>query len=315
MTGYGAGAASAAGTGEGAGVGTGDLGGQGQSGGHDGGQQAGSQAPENWRTMLPAELQEAPQLKDVKDFGSLAKQFIDQQKFLGNSIRIPGEDASPEQKMEFYGKLQKHAAGKLVPMPDPNNAESVQAFWESVGVPADHKSYTIDEGMQVDQAWLDGFKETAKKYGLTKTAFRQFVKDYVDKSNADLEAGKQAQTADLQSLQTEWGMATDARINDIAKLAEVFGLPEDFKNAIKSKAVGSHWLKPLWKIVEHLGGLAGEGREVAIQPGGSVADSPAEIKAKIAEIEANPAFLNRRDPMNASLVKKRFELFEKLNAN
>lgn len=292
---------------------------QGQQGGQqqDGGDQQGQQQNQgaDWRSHLAPEYQEAPQLKDVKDFNSLAKQFIDQQRFLGNSIRIPGEDASPEQRQEFFQKVQKHAAGKLVPMPDPNDSAAVSAFWSAVGVPDDPTTYTIDEGVDVDQAWLEGLKPVAKKYGLTKEAFRAFVKDYADKSRDDIEASNAVQAEDLKTLSAEWGMATEARMNDISKMADVFGFPEDFKQAIKNKAVGSQWLKPLWSIIEQLGGLAGEGREVGVQPGGSVPDSPAELKAKIAEIEANPAFLNRRDPMNKSLVQKRFELFQKLNSN
>lgn len=278
----------------------------------------GEQTPapsDNWRSHLAPEYQEAPQLKDVKDFNSLAKQFIDQQKFLGNSIRIPGEDASPEQLQEFYNKVQKHAAGKLVPMPDTNDEAAMSAFWESVGVPKDPAAYAIDEGVEVNQEWLDGFRPIAKKYGLTKAAFRQFVKDYADKARADLAENSATQAEDLKSLQTEWGMATDARMNDIAKMAEVFQFPEGFRRALKDKQVGSQWLKPLWSVIEQLGGLAGEGREVSMQPGGSVPDSPGELRAKIAEIEANPAFLNKRDPMNQSLVQKRFELFQKLNSN
>ena len=281
-------------------------------GGGDGGRTAGT--VEDWRTQLPADLQEAPQLKDVKDVGALAKQFVDQQRYLGNSIRIPGEDASPEQRQDFLAKLHKHADGKLVPMPNPEDPEAMAAFWGSVGVPSDHNNYTIDDSVDFDADRLDTWKKEAKKYGLTQKAFRQFVNDQLVVQKEQAEKGRQLQNQDMQELQTDWGQATQARLNDIQKFAQVMDLPKNFQEALADNQVGSQWLKPLWRIIEQFGGM-GEGKEVAFQPGGSIPDSPAELKAKIAEIEANPALMDQRHPQHKVLVQKRFELFKQLEDN
>lgn len=71
-------------------------------------------------------------------------------------------------------------------------------------------------------------------------------------------------------------------------------------------------MKAIHGIIQQFGGL-GEGKQVAFQPGGSIPDGPAELRAKIAEIEANPAFMNPRDPQQKILVKKRVELFAELD--
>lgn len=266
------------------------------------------QPSQDWRSQIPAELRDAPQLKDVKDLGSLAKQFVDQQRFLGNSIRIPGEDAGPESRQEFIAKLQKHAPD-LIRRPDPSDEAAMAEFWAQAGVPNDPAAYEVEEGVTLPEERLTNIKALARKYGLTKDKFRQFVKDTVAQETAAMEQAQQSQQEDFKALASEWGHATEGRINDIKKFAEVMQLPEGFRNALQQGQVGSEWLKAMHNIIQQFGGMR-ERSEVAFQPGGSIPDSPAELKAKIAEIEANPAFLNNRAPQHQGLVQKRFELIQ-----
>lgn len=268
------------------------------------------QPSQDWRSQIPAELRDAPQLKDVKDLGSLAKQFVDQQRFLGNSIRIPGEDAGPESRQEFIAKLQKHAPD-LIRRPDPSDEAAMAEFWEQAGVPRDANAYDVEEGITLPEERLTNIKALARKYGLTKDKFRQFVKDTVAQETAAMEQAQQSQQEDFKQLASEWGLSTEGRINDIKRFAEVMQLPEGFRNALQQGQVGSEWLKAMHNIIQQFGGMK-EGAEIAYQPGSAIPDSPAEMNEKVKEIEANPGFLNPRDPRHQSLVQKRFELIQKI---
>jgi hypothetical protein len=50
----------------------------------------------DWRANLSDDLRSSKGLESVKDVESLAKQFLDAQSHIGNSIRIPGEDAGQD---------------------------------------------------------------------------------------------------------------------------------------------------------------------------------------------------------------------------
>ena len=53
--------------------------------------------PVDFRSSLPEDLREEASLADIKDVGSLAKSYVNAQRMLGSSIRIPGQDAGEEQ--------------------------------------------------------------------------------------------------------------------------------------------------------------------------------------------------------------------------
>ena len=73
------------------------------------------EAAYDWKAELPEEIRDSPMVKEAPDLATLAKQAIDYQRMSGNSIRIPGEDASDEAITDFRGKLSKVG---MVPLDD-----------------------------------------------------------------------------------------------------------------------------------------------------------------------------------------------------
>ena len=302
----GAGGTAEGSVGSGDGIGFGTVGSAGTTGA------AGLPGVTDWRGSLPAELQGAPQLKDVKDIGSLAKQFIDQQRFLGNSIRIPGEDAGEPGRREFREKLMK-ADPTLTIRPDATNAEMMAEFWEMAGVPRDESGYEIGEDAGESEESAKEIRARAKKYGMTKSGFDLMVRDRLVLKQAGEQRAQETMAADAKSLATEWGASTEARTADVKKFAEAMGLPQEFQKALAAGRVGSEWIKALDGIVKQFGGLS-EGKQIAFQAGGSIPASPTEIRSKINEIMANPIYQNNRHPEFKNLVNKVIELRKQLNA-
>lgn len=289
---------------------TGQQGGQGD--GHAGGQGDG-QSGGDWRTSLPEDLRGAPQLKDVKDVGSLAKQFIDLQRFAGGAIRRPGPDASPQERQEYLQKLMKHDP-EVILRPNPQDEKAMAEFWEMAGVPANEDGYDIDQELKIDPEFLKEVKARAKKYGMTKNAFVQMVKDRVEMEQARVQKDAEFLEGEMKTLSNEWGMATEAKINDIKKFAEVMNLPKSFQDALASKKVSADWYQAIDRIIQQFGGMS-EGKQVAFQPGGSIPDGPAELRAKINETMRNEAYTNPRHPDHEAMVKKVVKYREQLNAN
>lgn len=264
----------------------------------------------DWREAIPAEYRDAPALKDVKDIGSLAKQFVDQTRYLGNAIRIPGEDAGATGRAEFLQKIQRHAP-ELIRRPDLSDEQAAAEFWEMAGVPKDPAGYDIEEGLTVPEDRLERARAVAKKLGITKRAFNQFMKDQIAAEAAQAEETQRLAAEDFKGLSQEWGAATEARIADVKKFAEVMQLPESFRSALAEGKVGSDWMKAIHGIIQQFGGL-GEGKQVAFQPGGAIPDSPDEIQAKIREIERHEGFRKMNHPDHRRLIEKRVQLFEEL---
>src|SRR3990170_5621200 len=72
---------------------------------------AGLAAPTDWRAALPADLQADKSLeqfkgKDWAEVGpTLAKGYVETKKMVGGSLKIPKEDATPEEVAAFYTAL------------------------------------------------------------------------------------------------------------------------------------------------------------------------------------------------------------------
>lgn len=265
----------------------------------------------DWRTNVPEEYREY--LKDINDIPTLAKQYVERGKFLGQSIRIPGEDASPEARKEFVDKVKRHAPD-LIYRPDTADEEGTKAFWEMAGVPREPTGYEVEVPEGVSKEWLDNLKPLAHKYGLTKKGFENFVKDELATQQANNEANAKAQQESLQAIQNEWGMATEGKIRQIHKFAKELGFPEDFIGALEGNQVKAEWLRAIDNVIKQFGGLK-EGAEGPSQPAGDIPDTPQEIEMKIGEIESNPAFRNRNDPKHKLLVDKRMSLIKQLGAS
>jgi hypothetical protein len=60
---------------------------------------------QDWKESLPEDLRGEVALKDIPDVATLAKVFRDTKAFVGNSIRKPGANATPEEKAEFLSRV------------------------------------------------------------------------------------------------------------------------------------------------------------------------------------------------------------------
>lgn len=250
--------------------------------------------------------------EDIKDINSLAKQYVEQRKFLGSSIRIPGEDAGDEARREFTEKIKKHAPN-LINRPDPTDEQATKEFWEMAGVPKEPNGYKLSEPIEgINEKWLEEIRPQAHKYGLTNQGFESFVRDQVESANQTAQAQQEAQERSLKELHQEWGVSTESKIADVAKFAAEMKFPQSFIDAINNNQVSKEWLKVVDGIITQFGGMK-EGSEATFQRGSNSFDTPAELEYKIAEIEANPAFRDRMNPRQQSLINKRMEYITKLS--
>jgi len=94
-------------------------------------------------------------LEPIKDFHGLTKSFIESQKMIGSSIRLPPKDMKPEDRKKAVGEL----VGKL----------RKEGVLESI--PESPDKYEINlpqmDGFKANEPLLNSFKEVAHKSGVT----------------------------------------------------------------------------------------------------------------------------------------------------
>ena len=90
---------------------------------------------------LPEDLRSESSLQSFKDTGALAKSYINAQKLIGSSVRIPADDASPEAKQEFLNKI-KGIDGVVV---KPTGDEEKGDFFNKLGRPEDKEGYKLQD--------------------------------------------------------------------------------------------------------------------------------------------------------------------------
>jgi hypothetical protein len=131
-------------------------------------------------------------IANPEGLGKLAKQVYAQEKLLGNAIRIPGKDATPEQREEFLNKLGRpqspdgyeFAPPKDLPeeLPyDGERAKEFKAFAHSIGLTAEQAANVHD--------WAAG----------------NAVNDFQKQSSAQQEVTAARAAAETEKLVKLWG--------------------------------------------------------------------------------------------------------------
>ncbi|MCJ7443272.1 MAG: hypothetical protein MUO26_01855 [Methanotrichaceae archaeon] len=140
---------------EGAGAGSqGDVGSQAGSAGSIDWSKGGVEHFAGFKESL-GDLAKDKSLEPIKDFHGLTKSFVESQKMIGSSIRLPPKDMKPEDRQKAVGEL----VGRL----------RKEGVLESV--PESPDKYEIKmpeiEGWKVNESLFNSFRESAHKLGVT----------------------------------------------------------------------------------------------------------------------------------------------------
>lgn len=254
----------------------------------------------SWKDALPAELKDAPSLKDINDVPALAKSFVETKSMLGNSLRIPSAEAGAEARKEFLAKMQEKVPELVLVPSDPEKlAEVEEQLWTKLGKPKEAKEYEPPkvEDVEFKPEEIEVLRTIASKRGYTKKQFGQLVKDVA--------AEKQAQAKSLYeqraALKKEFGFAFEEKLAAFTAVAEKTGAPPNLLAAIKQGTIDTTTAKWLDGLVKSLGGEGGEVRQQG--DGGSGKLTPDEAKLQIQEILKNPDYLRKRNPETHEALK------------
>lgn len=270
--------------------------------------------PTTWYDSLPEDVRSEPSLANFKDkeISELAKSHISAQRELGSRIRIPGPDASKEDKDAFYSKLT--TVDGVVKLPNNEDPKSIDAFYTKLGRPERPEGYelAIDQSIPLNPEDEKLARDLAFKAGLTKDQLKIMSQLEAGRIQRDMEAQANQRASAEKILKDKWGSEFDNRTQIAGSVMHHFAAK--YPNEVKSLVEGGAGNNPVFLML--LAELGNSYKEQGIISGirpGAFNTTPEEARNQIAEIKRNPelmaAYLNDRHPKHQEVVDKMSKLY------
>lgn len=236
--------------------------------------------------IISPDLLNTSNLKNFKSADDLAKSYVELQRMVGNSVRIPGADATPEAKKEFLDKI-KDLDGVLL-KDDP-------ALLDKLGRPADPAEYAFElpEGvLDIDpsiNSEVEEFKKVAHELGLTKEQAAKLVNYRLGALDGILEQQAQVRETAEKELKQLWGTEFDSKLQDaksvLTKFKDKYGDKVlDLVNGPAGNNVA------FLQMAAELAGMYKEKQHVGPQST-NIGMSPEQALSKISELRSNREFM------------------------
>jgi hypothetical protein len=238
-------------------------------------------------------LLQSPALQDITDINGLVKRVVDLNSQIGaDSIRLPGENATPEEINAFYSKLGR-----------PEKAEDY-------GI---DPAKGLSEGVSVDPKMKDWFQGAAHKVGLSKQQAEALVGDWNNFINEGSKEYKQQFEHDaaamIDSMKRDYGVTLKPNMSAGHNIVRELG-GDEMVRLLETPFVGNN--PAVLRFVAELGKRFGDGRVITSgTSNGGTMMAPAEARAEINRIMAEKgadgskgAYWDRSHPAHKDTVEK-----------
>lgn len=229
---------------------------------------------------------------------------------MGTAIFTPSEDAGEEGKKKFIERVVDVTDGMLMPRPDLEDDEQRTALFKALGRPDDPAEYEFAEveGVELDKERKEFLSSVAHELGLSKQQLKHLDEKLRSKKAEELQGYKSKETEAMKELRMDWGLTFDDRLHMAKKVAQTF-FPDANLDGMTAAEVQS-----FYSIGKQLGTNT---REFSDQGGGAPGlSSPAEARAKIAEIRGNPEhpYFDSSKPGHEAARQQMRELYKQANS-
>lgn len=210
----------------------------------------------------------------------------DNRAMIGQSIRVPGEDAGDKDWAKFNEELTRKVPS-LIHSPDPDNPEAVKDILTKLGMPASETDYGVVEldEKKVSVELVNTIRSLAHKAQLTKGQYEALVKPLVETLTERTDARSMDQRKAMQELQYEWGNTFEHKTALIKALIDKTDAPDQLKLSVSNLTVPVETMKWLDQMVEAYGGE--EGLNIIPHKGADDRLTPSVANAKLQDIMNN----------------------------
>ncbi len=263
-----------------------------------------SPPPSDWRTIFSEENRDSPSLQDVPDADTFLKNYEHTKAMVGNSVRLPTDDAGQESIDKTVAKILENRNLPLMRKPDLDNPESLVEVQKALGRPDDVSGYAVPD--DVNGELFGSLSEKALELGLTKKQYEGMAAALGSQQMAEYERMQESKNAEISQVKGEWGPAFDQKVGRAAQVAEALGAPKALIDALKDGSANAEALRFMDNVATQLGT---EGSQIASQVGQVTEDTVAELHQRRTEIFAEL----RRDDLPPSERDAKMKRYIKIN--
>ena len=200
----------------------------------------GAEGQANWRESIPEQLRDAPYFKSAQSIDQVLADLNGAAAWQGNSIRIPGPDASDEDVAKFRQKAQDKIGGMMA-VPDPDSEDYTDVL-RKLGMPEAADKYKAPEDCPIEGDELGQLMANAFEAGLTQKQFQTLINKQAGEIRAAQEQFEAEQVEQYAALKGEWGEAYDDRMDTVGRFLET--APESLRD-MPLDAETTRWLYDL----------------------------------------------------------------------
>ena len=244
-------------------------------------------ASENhWSNSAPEFARGWDQVKNSATQEDFYNRVGEMRSHMGNSIRIPGDDASDESRTEFKNKLLEKVPS-LMNTPDFDNPESLADLTRRMGRPEEVAGYADVSGESVSfgEGQLAELKTIAMDLGLTKKQFEAFATKVGTESAVNSQDHADKIKEEHGKIQTAWGLAAESKYLETVNFAKQAGAPQALLDGLEKRVIDSDtvmWLNTLAQGIT-------EKSNISFQPNNSSGNimTPLEAKERMNEMRSD----------------------------
>ena len=192
----------------------------------------------DWKGNLPDFVQNWPEVKEAKAPDELWQRVADQRTHLGNSIRIPSEEAGEADWQEFNEKMLTRVPA-LMRTPDTEDENAVNDVLTKLGKPDKKEKYELPEsdGVSFADGQDDVLREMALNAGLTKRQFKKVAEHLGKQHYESTVTAKTSQQNQLNAISSAWGLSAEEKYKNVLNFAKAANAPESLVNAIENRNI------------------------------------------------------------------------------
>lgn len=241
----------------------------------------------NWRSLLPVEMQNNDSLSRFKDVGGLAKSYLDMERFVSSTGRVPKDDSSPtdwDSYFKHWGRPEKADGYKVPDLP---------------------KEYQLDDAFKSDML------KFAHELGLNQKQFDQMINWGLGQSQKIFYDQQRAKESELNALKQKWGFRFDSK-NERAKrtIAQLVKYDKEHPFVKWMESTGNDTNPALLEFFDQLAEEFGEDNFVDEHSRQEASDRD-QAARKIREIQADKKhpYWNDQDPRHVDAVADMAKLY------
>ncbi len=241
----------------------------------------------NWYDSFPESVQQWDEVQNSSGPEQFWQRITSHRQHIGQSIRIPSDEASADDMNAFYDKLQKRVPN-LMPVPDIDDPDGIKAVLTKLGMPENADSYGEIEGDQYKfaEGQLDKLKGLALNAGLTKSQFQKLAEQVGTTTAEELNAAEDFKTQTEAEIKETWGMAADERLKETTSFLKQSNAPENLINAMSNTDLDAATVMWLHSLAAGIGETQEGGNHPDNAPN-NAALTPFEAQERIDEMLSN----------------------------